>query len=165
MKKIIITSLFLTCTLLLTAQKNSDSKINFNVGAELGFATGLLNEAYSITYGATAQIEYQINDKTRVTANSGIQQFVGRKIPGTSLKNQSNSVIPILAGAKYYLSDNFFGSAQLGVSLFTGKVGATKFTYMPGLGFKINDKVEAMVKYTGYSDFGGAFGARVSYSL
>lgn len=146
------------------AQKN-DSKINFNVGAEFGFATGILNSAYSITYGATAQLEYQINDKARITANSGIQQFVGRKLPGTSLKNQSNTLIPILAGGKYYISDNFFGSVQLGVSLFTGKVGATKFTYAPGLGFKINDKVEALVKYTGYSNFGGAFGARVSYSL
>ncbi len=165
MRKLMMLILVNCISLITTAQKNDDSKINFNVGAEFGFATGILNAAYSITYGATAQLEYQINDKTRITANSGIQQFVGRKISGTSLKNQSNTLIPILAGGKYYISDNFFGSVQLGVSLFTGKVGATKFTYAPGLGFKINDKVEALVKYTGYSDFGGAFGARVSYSL
>jgi hypothetical protein len=164
MRKIIILTLVSLLTISGNAQKN-DSKINFNVGVEFGFATGNLNAAYSITYGATAQLEYQVNDKARITANSGIQQFVGKKLAGTSLKNQSNSVIPILVGGKYYLSDNFFGSAQLGVSLFTGKVGATKFTYAPGLGFKINDKVDALVKYTGYSDFGGAFGVRVAYSL
>ncbi len=165
MKNTVITILMMLGSLIANAQKNNDSKIDFNVGAELGFATGILNSAYSITYGATAQLEYQINDKTSITGNSGIQQFVGRKLPGTSLKNQSNTLIPILAGGKYYISDNFFGSVQLGLSLFTGKVGATKFTYAPGLGFKINDKVEALVKYTGYSNFGGAFGARVSYSL
>lgn len=163
MKKIVLGIFVLSNSFFAFAQK--DSKINFNVGFELGFVTGNLNGLYSVTYGATAQIEYQVNEKTRVTANSGIQQFVGRKIENTSTKNQSNTVIPILAGGKYYLSDNLFGSVQLGVSLFTGKVGGTNFTYVPGLGFKINDKVEALIKYTGYSSAGGAFGARIAYAL
>jgi hypothetical protein len=163
MKKIIISSFILIGALTATAQKGS--KMGFNIGAELGFATGNLNLAYSIGIGATAQLEYAMDEKSRITVNSGIIQYVGKKISGTALKNQSNAVIPILAGVKYNFASNFYGSAQLGVSLFTGKVGATKFTYEPGLGFKINEKLDALVKYTGYSDFGGAFGVRVSYSL
>ncbi len=164
MKKLIICSFILIGALSAGAQKN-DSKVNFNVGAELGLATGNLNIAYSIGIGATAQLEYAMDEKSRITVNSGIIQYVGRKIPGGSTKNQSNAVIPILGGVQYDFASNFYGSAQIGVSLFTGKVGGTKFTYIPGLGFKINEKLDALLKYTGYSDFGGAFGIRVAYSL
>lgn len=148
-----------------TANAQKDSKVNFNVGAELGVATGNLNTAYSVGFGATAQLEYAMDEKARITANSGFIQYVGKKISGTSLKNQSNTVIPILAGVEYDFASNFYGSAQLGVSIFTGKVGSSKFTYIPGLGFKINEKLDALIKYTGYSDLGGAFGVRVAYAL
>jgi hypothetical protein len=164
MKKLMVVILMVCVSIVANAQKN-ESKVNFNVGAELGLATGNLNLAYSIGIGATAQLEYAMDEKSRITVNSGIIQYVGKKISGTSLKNQSNAVIPILGGVKYDFASNFYGSAQLGVSIFTGKVGATKFTYVPGLGFRINEKLDALLKYTGYSDAGGAFGVRVAYSL
>lgn len=145
------------------AQKNS--KISFNVGGELGFATGNLNLFYSVGIGATAQLDYEVDDKIRITANSGIIQYAGRKLQGTALKNQSNAVIPVLAGAKYFFAENFYGNLQLGVSLFTGKLGSNKFTYIPGLGFYINDKVDLLLKYTGYTNLGGAFGVRLGYAL
>jgi Outer membrane protein beta-barrel domain len=164
MKKIVLSLAIIIISLTSYAQKEL-SKVKFNVGGELGFATGNLNGTYSIGIGATAQLEYALDEKSHITVNSGIIEYVGKKIPNTSTKNQSNAVIPILAGVKYNFATNFYGSAQLGVSLFTGKVGATKFTYAPGLGFKINDKWDALLKYTGYSDAGGAFGIRVAYSL
>jgi hypothetical protein len=164
MKKLTVVILMVCVSIIANAQKDN-SKVNFNLGAELGLATGNLNIAYSIGIGATAQLEYAMDEKSRITVNSGIIQYIGKKISGTALKNQSNAVIPVLAGVKYDFASNFYGSAQLGVSLFTGKVGATKFTYVPGLGFRINEKLDALLKYTGYSDFGGAFGVRVAYSL
>jgi hypothetical protein len=146
------------------AQKNN-SKVNFNIGAELGFATGNLNIAYSLGIGGTAQLEYAMDEKSRITLNSGIIQYVGRKIPGSVTKYRSIAVVPVLVGVKYDFASNFYGSAQLGVSVFSGAGQTSKFTYIPGLGFRINEKLDALLKYTGYSDAGGAFGVRVAYSL
>jgi hypothetical protein len=170
MKKWILSASFLLGTFLSTNAQKNDSKINFNVGAELGFATGNFNGAYSIGIGATAQLEYAIDEKSRITVNSGIIQYVGRKLPAipgvAAAKVRNNATLPILAGVKYDFASNFYGSAQLGVSVFAGSSGlASKFTYIPGLGFRINEKLDALLKYTGYSDLGGAFGVRVAYTL
>ncbi len=170
MKKILLSLVIIIVSLTSYAQKN-DSKVKFNVGAELGFATGNLNIAYSIGLGATAQLEYAMDEKSYITVNSGIIQYVGRKLPSiipgvAATKIRNSAVIPILAGVKYNFASNFYGAAELGVSVFSGASSlGTKFTYIPGLGFKINDKLDVLVKYTGYSDAGGAFGVRVAYSL
>jgi hypothetical protein len=161
MKKIIIGSFILLGAMPANAQKESDSKIKFNVAAELGLANGALGLTHSLGLGATAQIEYEINEKTRATAMSGIINYSGRSIDGTT-KFSGLTAIPILVGAKYYFSDNFYGAAQLGISLFSG---TSPLTYAPGVGFMINEKIEALVKYTGYANLGGAFGVRVAYNL
>jgi hypothetical protein len=170
MRKILLSYIILFIAVVSNAQK-SDSKIGLNVGAELGFANGNLNNTHSVGLGATAQLEYNINDQTTITANSGIIQYVGRKIPSIlpgvlASKYRNAAVVPVLAGVKYNFAENFYGAAELGFSIFTGAAGfGSKFTYVPGLGFKINDKLGAFVKYTGYSNLGGAFGARIYYSL
>jgi hypothetical protein len=161
MKKIILAAFILIGAISANAQKGNDSKINFNVGAEIGFANGNLGITHSLGLGATAQIEYEVNEKTRAIATSGIINYSGRSIDGAT-KFSGLTAIPVLVGAKYYLSDNFFGTAQIGLSLFSG---VSPFTYSPGLGFMINEKIEALVKYTGYSNLGGAFGVRVAYNL
>jgi hypothetical protein len=164
MKKMLLSLAVIIVSLTSNAQKN-DSKVKFNVGGELALATGNLNIGYSIGLGATAQLEYGIDEKTHITLNSGIIQYVGRKIEGTTTKIRNTAVIPILGGVKYYFASNFYGAAELGISVFSGAGQTSKFTYIPGLGFKINDKWDALLKYTGYSDAGGAFGVRVAYTL
>ena len=165
MRLLILAVLITTTALTTTAQKGNDSKIKFNVGAELGFANGAFGNTHSFAIGATAQIEYQVNEKTRATANSGIIQYSGKSIDATT-KFSGITAIPVLVGAKYYFSDNFYGAAQLGLTIFSGAlVGTSKFTYSPGLGFMINDKIDATLKYTGFSNLGGAFGVRVAYNL
>jgi hypothetical protein len=164
MKKIIISSLILIGSISVDAQKQKDSKISFNVAAEIGIANGNFGVTHSLAIGATAQIEYEVNEKTRITANSGIIQYSGRSV-SDAFKYTGVTAIPVLVGAKYYFSDNFYGAAQLGLSIFSGIVGSSKLTYSPGLGFMINEKIEALVKYTGYANLGGAFGVRVAYNL
>ena len=165
MKKIILCIAIITATISTNAQKNKDSNIGFNVGAELGIATGNLNSVYSFGLGATANLEYKVNDKTTALLNSGIIQFIGKKVPGTALKYRNSASIPVLGGVKYALADNFYGQAALGFTIFSGAGGFSRFTYSPGLGFKANEKVDILLKYTGFANAGGAFGVRVSYSL
>ena len=172
MKKILLGLLLVVAIMQVQAQKkNSDSKIAFNVGAELAKATGNLNVNYSIGLGATAQLEYTLDDMKTITLNSGILQYIGRKtvsiLPNSpAQKNRNSAVIPVLAGIKYNFASNFYGAAELGISIFSGSnaLGST-FTYVPGLGFKANDKIDVLLKYTGYANNGGAFGVRVSYAL
>jgi hypothetical protein len=152
-------------------KKNSDSKISFNVGGELALATGNLKDAYSIGLGATGQLEYQYDEKMRIIVNSGIIQYVGKKItnpiPNTpAIKIRNSAVIPVLGGVKYNFASNFYGVAEVGVSIFSGSSSlGSKFTYIPALGFSANDKIDILLKYTGYANAGGAFGVRVSYAL
>ncbi len=163
MKKILSAVVITVISLSVNAQKNSN--VLFNVGAEIGFATGNLNLAYSIGIGATANLEYAINDKTNITLNSGLIEYIGKKLPGTTFKNRSVAAFPILGGTKYFFTDNFYGAAQIGVTIFSGAGQSSKFTYSPGLGFKANQKIDLLLKYTGYADLGGAFGVRVAYTL
>ncbi len=164
MKKIVLSLSIIIVSLTSNAQKD-DSKVKFNVGGELALATGNLNIAYSVGLGATAQLEYRIDEKTHLSLNSGIIEYVGRKIENTTTKIRNTAVIPILGGVKYNFASNFYGAAQLGISIFSGAGQTAKFTYIPGLGFEINDKVDVLLKYSGYSNAGGAFGVRVAFAL
>ncbi len=164
MKKIVLSLSIIIVSLTSNAQKD-DSKVKFNVGGELALATGNLNIAYSVGLGATAQLEYRIDEKTHLSLNSGIIEYVGRKIENTTTKIRNTAVIPILGGVKYNFATNFYGAAQLGISIFSGAGQTAKFTYIPGLGFEINDKVDVLLKYSGYSNAGGAFGVRVAFTL
>ncbi len=163
MKKLVFSLAIVVISFASKAQKNSN--VSFNVGAELGLATGNLNTVYSIGIGATAQLEYKMDENANLTVNSGIIEYVGKKISGSTTKFRSSAAIPVLAGVKYYFASNFYGAAQLGVTIFSGVGGSSKFTYSPGLGFKVNEKADVLLKYTGYSDAGGAFGIRVGYTL
>jgi hypothetical protein len=168
MKKVLLGFIISLTVLNSNAQKNNDSKIAFNVGGEVALTTGgSLKTNYSVGLGATAQLEYAVDDKLSITANSGLIQYVGRKttIAGIPVKIRNTATFPILVGAKYNLSTNFYGSIQLGSSIFSGAGQTSKFTYVPSLGFKANEKYDVQIKYTGYVNYGGAFGVRVSYSL
>ena len=159
MKKL-LSLVLLFAALSATAQKN----LKFSIGAELASATGNLNKVYSFGIGATAQVDYMISNDVAVTANTGVIELVGRKIGGTNLKYRSSAVIPLLVGIKYYFTPAVYGSGQIGTSIFSSGNG-TVFTYVPGIGYKFNNKIDALFKYTGYSSSGGTFGIRIGYSF
>lgn len=159
MKKL-LSLVLLFAALSATAQKN----LKFSIGAEFASATGNLNKVYSFGIGATAQVDYIITNDVAVTANTGVIELVGRKIGGTNLKYRSSAVIPLLVGIKYYFTPAVYGSGQIGTSIFSSGNG-TVFTYVPGIGYKFNNKIDALFKYTGYSSSGGTFGVRIGYSF
>ncbi len=165
MRKIFFALVAMLVTVCSFAQNKSDNKITFNVGGELGLATGNLGNVSSLGLGATAQLEYALQDKTYITLNGGIIEYFGKKIPSTNTKYISSAAIPLIGGAKYFFADNFYGDAKIGVTIFSGYTTNAKFTFSPGLGFKINEKWDALLKYTGYAGTGGAFGVRIGYVL
>jgi len=69
---------------------------------------------------------------------------------------------------QYYFTPKIYGSAQLGESFFTQSGGGSKFTYAPGVGYKVTDKWDVLLKYTGYSgngSNGGTVGVRLGYAF
>ena len=163
MKKLILVSIITATVFSVNAQKNKNVK--FSLGAELGVPTGILNTVYSVAVGATAQADIMIDKDAALTFNTGIIQYVGKKINNSNFKNRSKALIPLLVGVKYYFSPMVYGSGQLGTSISTQQNGGSTFTYIPGIGFKFNERVDLLVKYTGYSGDGGAFGVRLGYTF
>ena len=161
MKKLIL-AFVITATAFSANAQNGNRPI-LSLGGELGAATGNLNLYYGLTAGATLQADFAVDKDLAITLNAGVIDFIGKKI-NNNIKYNSVAVIPILAGIKYYFTPVVYGSAQLGSSTFTdGIFKGTKFTYVPGLGFKVDKNVDILVKYTGLSNAGGTFGARVAY--
>ena len=162
MKKI-IAIIFVTVSAF-AANAQSSRNVKFSLGGELGAPTGNLNTFYSFVAGATAQADIALDNVSAVTLNAGLVQLTGKKINNTNLKYRSVATIPLLVGVKYYFTPVVYGSAQLGTTIFTdGPYDGSKFTYVPGLGFKLDKNIDLLVKYTGLSDAGGIFGARVAY--
>lgn len=160
MKKILFAAFIIAGSLTVNAQ--SGKNLLFSLGGELGAVTGNLNTAYSIAAGATAQADIAIDKDAAITFNAGIIELIGKKI-NNQLKNRSVATIPLLVGVKYYFTPVVYGSGQLGTTVFTNSGGGSRFTYVPGLGFKLDRNIDVLVKYTGLSDAGGIFGARVAY--
>ena len=161
MKKLIFTFIITASAFSLNAQ--NVNRPTLSLGGELGAATGNLNLYYGLTAGATLQADFTVDKDLAITLNAGVIDFIGKKI-NNNIKYNSVAVIPILAGIKYYFTPVVYGSAQLGSSTFTtGIFKGTKFTYIPGIGFKVDRNIDILVKYTGLSNTGGTFGARVAY--
>ena len=163
MKKIILAFLITVTAFSVNAQKNNNVK--FSLGAELGVPTGNLNTLYSVAIGVTAQADIKIDKDVALTFNTGVIQYVGKKIRNTDFKYRSETLIPLLVGIKYYFTPMVYGSGQLGTSISTAQNGGSTFTYIPGVGYKFDEKLDLLVKYTGYSGDGGAFGVRLGYTF
>ncbi len=161
MKKLLFAAFIIAGSLSVKAQAGKN--LLFSLGGELGAVTGNLNTAYSIAAGATAQVDIAIDKDAAITFNAGIIELIGKKI-NNQVKNRSVATFPLLVGVKYYFTPVVYGSAQLGTTFFTNSAfGSSRFTYVPGLGFKLDRNIDVLVKYTGLSDAGGIFGARVAY--
>lgn len=153
------------------AQKKSDKQVGFSVGPEIGFATGNLNGTHSVGIGATIQADVNIAPSTAFTVTTGLLSYAGRSINGAS-KNKAQIIIPLRAGLKYFLSEGFYGAAQLGAGFFNNYEfrKGTALAYTPMIGYEFNTKsgkaVDASFKYDGYAINGlgsGSIGFRLAY--
>ena len=91
-----------------------------------------------------------------------------------AVKDQSLTVIPIMAGIRYSFTPMFYGSAQLGTGIFTkdknisASSSSSAFAYAPGIGYKFTDNFDAELKYQSYSKnsvTNSAFGLRLAYTF
>lgn len=163
MKKVLFTLALAIAAFAVNAQdKAAAKKFTIGGGATLGIPVGDLSAGSSFTVGADVQGEYAASENFGLTISAGYQNFLAKNGGGSS------GFIPVLAGARYYFNEKFFGSAQAGISLSTVSGGGSAFTYAPGIGYKVNDKLDFTAKYQAATQngFTSAFaGVRVGYKF
>lgn len=162
MKKVIFTLAIATLAFTAGAQdkKGSDKSFKPSIGLEVGLPIGDLGDASSFIVGGSLQGEYMAAETVGLTLNAGYLNISGKNGSG------STGLVPVLAGAKFYFAEKFFGHAQAGLSFSTESGGGSAFTYAPGFGYNASENFEVTLKYQAYSKngFTGSFiGLRAAY--
>ena len=163
MKKVLFTLALAIAAFAVSAQdKDAAKKFTIGGGATLGFVVGDFSSITSLAYGADIQGEYAASSNLGLTVSAGYVNFVAKS--GFS----TDGIIPVLGGARYYFNEKFFASAQAGVSISTASGGGSWFTYAPGVGYKVNEKLDLTAKYQAATKDGVSLsfaGVRVGYKF
>lgn len=164
MKKLIFT--FAIAVLALTAgaqdKKGSDKTFKPSVGLEVGLPIGTFGDFAGLVIGGSVQGEYMAAETVGITLNAGYLNVSGKNGAG------STGMIPVLAGAKFYFAENFFGHAQAGLSFSTESGGGSAFTYAPGIGYQASENFDVTLKYqasTKNSSTSGFIGLRAAFTF
>jgi hypothetical protein len=114
-KKYFVTLIFI----LLNTVAFSQSRFNAGASFNIGFPTGSFSNLAKTGIGGTAIGEFAFNEKVSVTLSASYQNFPG-KGEGFAAQGEvydfSVNAIPVLAGVRYYFSQEFFGTFEAGVN-------------------------------------------------
>jgi len=124
------------------AQTKDEKPFKIGVGATIGLPVGDMSDFYSLAFGVDLMGEYAVAPSFALTLSAGYVFFA--KKSGVSI---NQDLIPVLAGVKYYFSDKLYGSAQAGISVGTSSGSESVFTFAPGVGYKVSDKFDLLLKY------------------
>ncbi len=164
MKKLFFIAAFAAGSFALQAQDTQP--LRFSIGLEAALPTGNFGDVSSFGIGGSAQADYSVAEKLALTLNAGYISFSGKTINGEKLK--ASGFVPVMAGFKYNLTEQLYGSAQLGATFITEKDSETLFTYAPGLGYQFSPNFDVLLKYTGFSAKDvelSAVGLRLAYTF
>jgi opacity protein-like surface antigen len=173
MKKIILAFSVLGVIATANAQKKIANATSFSIGVEAGLPVGDFNDAgYNFGIGGSAQVDHKIATDAALTLNVGYLNYANK----SSSIDYHFSVIPVLAGVKYWFSPKVYGSAQLGAAFNSTKISnsnsgsstSTGFAYSPGIGINLTNSIDLLVKYFGNSVNSSTisnFGVRLAYNF
>jgi len=159
--------------ILMAGLTSAQSPMKLGVGGFVGMPMGNFGDLTSLGFGGVVQGEYDFGDKLVGTFTTGYLIFTGKEetISGVTIKYGDWSVIPLMAGAKYYFADELYGLAQFGLNMVSYTIPAqnlgfgfvipeqtfneTKFGYAFGVGYDMGT-FDLSVKY-------GSFASDASY--
>lgn len=137
----------------------SGSKIG--VGADFAFPMGDFGDAYNFGVGGSLNFQAPIASKLNFVGEAGYLKFTGKEFNemGLSFKYPSVGFVPLKAGVRYFLAENFYAQGQVGAAIATGDdASGTAFLYAPSLGveFPVADKmaIDFGARYEGWSKNG-----------
>lgn len=131
------------------AAKDTKS-FTIGAGAMVGLPMGDANTIASLAYGVDLMGEFGIAPSFALTLSAGYVDFA--KKSGFSAVKMG--LVPVLAGAKFNFSDKLYGSAQAGLSFGTSSGSSSAFTFAPGIGYKLGEKFDLLLKYQSASKNG-----------
>jgi hypothetical protein len=153
--------LFLAVAVLFISAATVNAQTKFSIAGNIGATT---TSGGSLAAGGDLQVDLPATTGLKITISGGYESF-GFKVSGVSFHS---SYIPLLAGAKFNLSTNLYGHAQLGYSLSTASGGTGAFTYAPSIGYMVSKNFDISAKYIGLSRSGATLSgvvARLAYNL
>ena len=144
------------------AQDAAMSGPKLGVGVEFGFPMGDFGDIYNLSVGGSLLYQHPIANKLNFTANAGYLNFTGKdyELAGVTVAAKDLGVIPVKAGLRYFLAENFFVNGEVGAVFGTKDGFGTRFAYAPGLGveFPVADKssIELGARYEGWTKGDGS---------
>ena len=163
MKKTLFLVVLLSVLAVTVNAQKREVKPNFSAGFTLGLPTGDEVPFTGFVWGLDVQGEFPVAPSFGLTLDAGYVGFNGKN------GNSNVGFVPVLAGGKYYFSDQFFGTLQAGLSFNTGNGSSgSAFTWAPAVGIKLSNKIDLALKYQSATQNGwnSAFaGLRLGISL
>lgn len=160
------------------AQSTPKNKLRFGIGVEGLAPIGRLHDVSNVGVGITPRLQYGVADNLALTLTSGYYNYFG-KTTDAGVKFKSYGMIPVKAGIKAFVSQNFYLSGELGAGFETSAFGDikepvetdfatnTKFIASPGIGWA-NQSWDVGVRYEHYSGQNnnlGTLGLRIAYGF
>jgi len=97
--------------------------------------------------GGYLGMESRTSKNFALTLNAGYIVYKGRTVDTISYSNFK--YIPVLAGAKFYMSNSFYLHGEAGAGFGTSGLG-TNFWYGGGLGYSMTKGLDLELKYVGW---------------
>jgi hypothetical protein len=142
-------------------------KPGISIGGNVYFPVGEWSEFYSIGYGASATYEHPLGSNVAGVIYSGYTIFDGE------VEGRSWSMIPLLAGAKFYFSPkmDWYIGALIGANFATletsiGDASSTEFQGNVNFGYEVKTSEKGAVDISAgfvYINELSYFGARLAY--
>jgi hypothetical protein len=140
---------------------------SLSIGVDVGIPTGVATAASNIMLGGTGQFQIRPSQSFAITLTSGYYDLIGKSDPADDLDLKGFQIVPLQAGAKVFLGENFYVGAEAGAGFVTTEHGNTKLLIAPAVGYSTK-YLDLSVKYesiTGQDYNYGFVGARVAYNF
>jgi hypothetical protein len=189
MKKSLLLSLLMVFVMFTCLAQNSHPMGKFSIGIEGGIPTSDYDSYYMTglyKYGIGGSLKFDIptsSPNLYVTLSGGFTTFKTNEKTSTMIKAlymgrvpTSEDFAPLKVGLKYYMSKGFFGEAQAGMVVHTGRSvefisdGDRSFLYSPGIGYSFDNGIEVGARYESWR-LGGTvgnmsqLGIRIAYAF
>jgi hypothetical protein len=166
MKKALFSFVILSFTAIAANAQTTDAPFTLSVGITPTLPLGDFGKGYSFGIGGQVQGEYMFSENLTGVATTGYTHFFGKtvttSVPGydangnpvvstVSAKNPSVGHIPILVGARFYPSEQFFVGAQIGYGILAASGdNRSGFEYRPQAGYNAG-ALQFILYYDGLS--------------
>lgn len=146
-KRLFLVVLFFVLAVSVNAQSRS-MRPYINLGTTFGIPVGNDADFYNLTWGLNAIGVFPVNSEFGLLLDAGYLNYFGK----SGVDNWG--LIPVMAGGKYNFNNKVFGALKAGISFATSSGGGSAFTWSPGLGVMLTNKISLSLRYESASKNG-----------